>query len=151
MDWVGALQYGTTGLAAVLGFFVAGKIRSDFKDRSPSEADQRMLNRYMLFCLALLVLSGGFGLYDNYFIQESKRLGQIREQVNRIDIDLINKLDFESSELACLPPRVKHSLEPIIYRMCFAVKQVAESAGARIPGCKTEPSTAPGPAPICPR
>jgi hypothetical protein len=55
-----ALKFGLPGLAAIFGFFVVAKVRNDFKDKRPTEADERILNRFMLFCLALLVLSGIF-------------------------------------------------------------------------------------------
>jgi hypothetical protein len=101
MGWIPALAYGSTGLAAVLGFFVAGKIR--IEGTAPTKAGERLINRYMIFCLALLVISGLLTFYDGYFIQESKRLSAIRERVTSIDSRLVGKLSLESSTLACLP------------------------------------------------
>jgi hypothetical protein len=41
MGWIPALQYGFTGLAAVLGFFVAAKIRTEGK--TPTKAGERLI------------------------------------------------------------------------------------------------------------
>ena len=124
------------GLAAVLGFFVAGKIRIEGK--APTEAGERLINRYMIFCLALLVISGLFKFYDGYFIQESKRLSAIRERVTSIDSRLVSKLNLESGGLACLPIPVRNQLEPMIIELCSDAKESANQAGASPLSCKEE-------------
>jgi hypothetical protein len=136
--WIELLKFGLPGLAAVFGFFVAAKVRNDFKDKRPTKADERILNRFMLFCLALLVISGIFSISDELFIKSDKRLADIREHVHAIGVDLENKLTFEQGTLACLSQPVRDYIEPAIYRMCYRVKSIAEIAQASPPNCKTE-------------
>ena len=92
----------------------------------------------MLFCLALLVLSGIFSISDELLVKADKRLADIRTQVSSIDTYLQNKLTFEGGPLACLSRPVKEILEPTIYRMCGSLKQIAQIAEASPPNCKTE-------------
>jgi hypothetical protein len=138
MDWiVKALAFGLPGLAAIFGFFVAAKIKTE--GRGPSKAGERLINRYMVFCIVLLLLSGFMAAFDEYFIQGSQRLGKIREKAASLDSYLIGKLNVESGALACLPEPVRDQLEPIIYSMCSLVKGVAKEANGQPPTCVSEP------------
>jgi hypothetical protein len=38
--WIEALKFGLPGLAAIFEFFVAAKVRNDFKDKRPTKADE---------------------------------------------------------------------------------------------------------------
>ncbi|MCK1590332.1 hypothetical protein [Bradyrhizobium sp. 169] len=63
--------------------FVAAKIKTEGK--GPSKAGERLINRYMAFCVILLLASGLLSAYDGCFIQENKRLSKIRETTAHSD------------------------------------------------------------------
>ena len=55
MPWIEALKYGLTALAALFGFWAAVKVKA--QGQAPTEKGTRLIERFMLFCLGLLLAS----------------------------------------------------------------------------------------------
>jgi hypothetical protein len=145
MPSIEALKYGLTGLAALFGFWAAAKIKA--RGQAPTEAGAHLVNRFMIFCIALLLLSGLLALYDGYFL-ESRRLDEMRQIISRMDQTIGDKLAVENDAFAPLDAHAKQIVDNMIKQLCQDVidlNKIASSAAA--PRCRARLDRSPVDAP----
>ena len=141
MSSIEALKYGLTGLAAVFGFWSAAKVKA--QGQVPSEAGMRSLNRFMMMCIALLILSGFLAFYDGYFLQGSWRLNETRRTISRMDQTIGEKLGVENDAFAPMDAHSKQIIDNMIRQLCQDVidlSKMASSAAAPRCGARLERS-----------
>jgi hypothetical protein len=146
MPSIEALKYGLTGLAALFGFWAAAKVKA--QGQAPSEAGARLINRLMIFCIALLLLSGLLALYDGYFLQGSRRLNEMRQIIGRMDQTIGDKLGVENDAFAPMDAHSKQIIDNMIRQLCQDVidlNKIASSAAA--PRCRARLERSPVDAP----
>jgi hypothetical protein len=146
MPSIEALKYGLTGLAALFGFWAAAKVKA--QGQAPTEAGARLINRFMIFCIALLLLSGFLALYDGYVLQESRRLNEMRQIISRMDQTIGDKLAVENDAFAPLDAHSKQIIDNMIRQLCQDVidlNKIASSAAA--PRCRARLERSPVDAP----
>lgn len=145
MPSIEALKYGLTGLAALFGFWAAAKVKA--QGQAPTEAGARLINRFMIFCIALLLLSGLLALYDGYFLQ-SRRLNEMRQIISRMDQTIGDKLVLENDAFAPMDAHSKQIIDNMIRQLCQDVidlNKIASSAMA--PRCRARLERSPVDAP----
>jgi hypothetical protein len=86
--------------------------------QAPTEAGTRAVNRLMTFSIALLLLSGLLALYDGYFLQESKRLREMRPILSRMDQAVGDKLALENDAFAPLDAHSRQIIDNMIRQLC---------------------------------
>jgi hypothetical protein len=146
MPSIEALKYGLTGLAALFGFWAAAKVKA--QGQAPTEAGARLINRFMIFCIALLLLSGFLALYDGYFLHESRRLNEMRQIISRMDQTIGDKLAVENDAFAPMDAHSKQIMDNMIRQLCQDVidlDKIASSAAA--PRCRARLERSPVDAP----
>jgi hypothetical protein len=146
MPSIEAMKYGLTGLAALFGFWAAAKVK--VRGQAPTEAGARLIRRFMIFCIALLLLSGLLALYDGYFLQESRRVNEMRQIISRMDQTIGDKLAVENDAFAPLDAHSKQIVDNMIRQLCQDVidlNKIASSAVA--PRCRARLDRAPVDAP----
>jgi hypothetical protein len=140
MPSIEALKYGLTGLAALFGFWAAAKVKA--QGQAPTEAGARLISRFMIFCIALLLLSGFLALYDGYFLQ-SRRLNEMRQIISRMDQTIGDKLALENDAFAPMDAHSKQIIDNMIRQLCQDVidlNKIASSAAAPRCGARLERS-----------
>jgi len=146
MPSIEALKYGLTGLAALFGFWAVARIKS--QARTPTEAGARLVNRLMVFSIALLLLSGLLALYDGFFLQESRRLGEMRPILSRMDQTIGDKLAVENDAFAPLDAHSKQIIDNMIRQLCRDVIDLYNMASFAVaPRCKARLDRPPAEAP----
>src|ERR1700681_383772 len=98
MAWIEALKYGLTALAALFGIWAALRLKAE--GTAPSERGARLLERFMIFCVLLLVLSGLLAVFDGYFLQEHRRARELQPILARMDQTVGDKLDIGNDAFA---------------------------------------------------
>jgi hypothetical protein len=147
MPSIEALKYGLTALAALFGFWAVARIKA--QTQTPTEAGARLVNHLMIFSIALLLLSGLFALYDGYFLQESKRLREMRPILSRMDQAVGDKLALENDAFAPLDAHSRQIIDNMIRQLCGDVIELYNIASSAVaPRCKARldrpPADAPG-------
>jgi hypothetical protein len=146
MPSIEALKYGLTGLAALFGFWAAAKVKA--QGQAPTEAGARLINRFMIFCMALLLLSSFLALYDGYFLQESRRLNEMRQIISRMDQTIGDKLAVENDAFAPMDAHSKQIIDNMVRQLCLDVidlNKIASSVAA--PRCRARLERSPVDAP----
>jgi hypothetical protein len=146
MPSIESLKYGLTGLAALFGFWAAAKVKG--QGQAPTEAGARLINRFMIFCIALLLLSGFLALYDGYVLQESRRLNEMRQIISRMDQTIGDKLAVENDAFAPMDAHSKQIIDNMTRQLCQDVidlNKIASSAAA--PRCRARLERSPVDAP----
>ena len=133
MGWIEALKYGLTALAAVFGIWSALRLKAEVK--SPSERGARLLERFMIFCVLLLVLSGLLAVFDGYFLQEHRRARELQPIHARMDQTVGDKLDIGNDAFAPMDSLSRQSLDNILRHLCRDVIELSKAAAAPAPRC----------------
>jgi len=142
MPWIEALKYGLIGLAALSGFWALAKFRTQV--HAPSDAGARMVNRLMLFCIALVLLSGALALYDDQYLQGSRR----QQAISRLDETIGAKLDVENDLFSPLDSYSKQTVDNMFRQLCRDVIDLGKTvASAATPKCKARLERSPSDAP----
>jgi hypothetical protein len=131
MPWIDALKYGLTALAALFGFWAAAKVKA--QGQAPTEAGARLIERFMLFCLGLLLASVLLALYDGFFFQDSTRMKQMRQIIGRIDEAAGDKLDVENDAFAALDAPSKQVIDNLLRNVCRDVIELSQIASSSAP------------------
>jgi hypothetical protein len=135
MAWIEASKYALTALAAVFGFWVAARLRRE--GRVPTAAGERLIRRFMVFCIALLLLSGLLGLLDAYLLQRIKQ-NDMRQIISRMDQTLGLKFDIDTEAFAQIDSHTKHQLDNMVRQLCRDLIEMDKAASsAAAPNCKT--------------
>jgi hypothetical protein len=146
MPSIEALKYGLTGLAALFGFWAAVKIKSE--GPAPTEAGARLINRFMIFCLALILLSGLIAFYDGYFLHGGRGQKEMQQIISRMDQTIGDKLNIESDAFAPIDAHSKQINDNMVRQLCRDVidlNKMASSAAA--PRCRARLERPPADAP----
>jgi hypothetical protein len=147
MSSIEALKYGLTGLAAVFGLWSAAKVKA--QGQAPTEAGIRSINRFMIFCIALLLLSGFLAFYDGYFLQGSRRLNETQRIISRMDQTIGEKLGVENDAFAPIDAHSKQIIDNMIRQLCQDVIDLSKMApSATAPRCRARLDRSPVDAPI---
>jgi hypothetical protein len=135
MPSIEALKYGLTGLAALFGFWAAAKVKA--QGQALTEPGMRRINHFMIFCIALLLLSGFLALYDGYFLQGSGRLNAARQVISRMDQTIGDKLGVENDAFAPMDAHSKQIIDNMIRQLCQDVIDLSKMASsAAAPRCR---------------
>jgi hypothetical protein len=133
MPSIEALKYGLTGLAALFGFWAAAKVKA--QGQASTEAGMRLIHRFMIFCIALLLLSGFLALYEGYFLQGSRR--DVRQIISRMDQTIGEKLGVENDAYAPMDAHSKQIIDNMIRQLCQDVIDLSRMASsAAAPRCR---------------
>jgi hypothetical protein len=133
MGWIEALKYGLTALAALFGIWCALRLKAQVT--APTDSGARLLDRFMIFCVLLLVLSGLLAFYDGYFLQESGGRAEMRPILARVDQTIGEKLDIANDAFAPMDSLSKQFLDNIFRQLCREVIALAKLAEAPAPQC----------------
>lgn len=131
MAWIEALKYGLTALAALFGIWAAVQLKAQAK--APSEGGARLADRFMIFCVLLLLLSGLLAAYDGYFLRESRRSAEMQPILARMDAAIGEKLDISNDAFAPLDSHSRQFLDNILRQLCRDVIELAKAAAAPAP------------------
>jgi hypothetical protein len=146
MPSIEALKYGLTGLAAPFGFWAAAKVKA--QGQAPTESGMRLIHRFIIFCIALLLLSGLLALYDGYFLQGSRRLSDARQIIGRMDQTIGEKLGVENDAFAPMDAHSKQMIDNMIRQLCRDVIDLSKlTPSAAAPRCRDRLERAPVEAP----
>ncbi len=127
MPSIEALKYGLTGAAALFGFWAAAKIKA--QGQAPTPAGARLINRFMIFCLALILLSGLLAVYDGYFLH-GRRQNEMRQIIGRMDQTIGEKLNIESDAFAPIDAHSKQMIDNMIRQLCRDVVDLSKAASS---------------------
>jgi hypothetical protein len=142
MPSIEALKYGLIGLAALSGFWAVAKFK--MQAHAPSEAGARMVNRLMLFCIALVLLSGVLALYDGQYLQGSRR----QQIISRLDETIGAKLEVENDLFSVLDSYSKQTVDNMFRQLCRDVIDLGKTiTSAAAPKCKVRLERSPSDAP----
>jgi hypothetical protein len=130
MPSIEALKYGLTGLAALFGFWAVATIKT--QTQTPTEAGARLANRLMTFSIALLLLSGLLALYDGYFLQERRRLREMRPILSRMDQTIGDKLAIENDAFAPLDAHARQIIDNMTRQLCRDVIDLYHMASSGV-------------------
>ena len=131
MPSIEALKYGLIGLAALSGFWAAAKFKA--QGAAPTEAGARLVNRLMIFCIALVLLSGALALYDGQYLQGARR-AQI---ISRLDETIGAKLAVDNDMFSALDSYSKQTVDNMIRQLCRDVIELSSmTSSAAAPKCK---------------
>jgi hypothetical protein len=136
MAWIEASKYALTALAAVLGCWVVARIRR--QGPAPSEAGERLLHRFMSFCIALLLLSGVLALFEVFFLQKPRQ-NEMRQIIGKMDLALGSKFDIEGDAFEQVDSHTKHQLDNMVRQLCRDLIEMNKTAAASAAAanCKT--------------
>lgn len=135
MSWIEALKYGLTALAALFGFWAAVKVKA--QGQAPTEKGARLIERFMLFCLGLLLASVLLALYEGFFFQESVRMKEMRQIIGRIDEGVGKELNVENDAFAALDSHSKQVIDNLVRNVCREVIELGRiAASSAPPHCK---------------
>ena len=142
MPSIEALKYGLIGLAALFGFWVAAKIK--VQGSAPTQAGARLINRFMIFCIALVLLSGALALYDGQYLQAAKR----QQIISRLDETIGAKLAVDNDLFSPLDAYSKQTVDNMIRQLCQDVIDLSKiTSYAAVPKCKARLERLPSDAP----
>ena len=146
MPFIEALKYGLTGLAALFGFWAVAQIKA--RGQAPTEQGARLINRCMIFSIALLLLSGVLALYEGYFLRGSSRLSGMRPILARMDQTLGDKLALENDAFAPLDAHSKQIVDNMVRQLCQDVIDLSAMAPSAVaPRCRARLDRVPTDAP----
>jgi hypothetical protein len=146
MPSIEALKYGLTAAAALFGFWAAAKIKA--QGQAPTQAGARLINRFMIFCLALILLSGLLAVYDGYFLHGSRWQNEMRQIISRMDQTIGEKLNVESDAFAPIDAHSKQMIDNMIRQLCRDVIDLSKAASsAAAPRCRARLERSPFDAP----
>jgi hypothetical protein len=146
MPWIEALKYGLTALAALFGFWAAVKVKS--QGQAPTERGARLIERFMLFCLGLLLASVLLALYEGFFFQQSPRAKQMRQIISRIDEGVGRELNVENDAFAALDSQSKQVVDNLIRNICREIVALDQMVASNAPAhCKARLERLPGGSP----
>jgi hypothetical protein len=135
MPPIEALKYGLIGLAALFGVWTAVRIK--MQGQAPTEAGTRLINRFMIFCLALILLSGLVALYDGYFLQGGRRQYEMRQIISRMDQVIGDRLNVENDAFAPIDAHSKQIIDNMIRQLCQDVIDLSKAvSSAAAPRCR---------------
>ena len=130
MPSIEALKYGLIGLAALSGFWAAAKFKA--QGAAPTQAGTRLVNRLMIFSIALVLLAGALALYDGQYLQGSRR-AQI---ISRLDETIGAKLAVDNDMFSALDSYSKQTVDNMIRQLCQEVIELSKTSSAGAPKCK---------------
>jgi hypothetical protein len=133
MAWIEAAKYGLTALAALFGIWSALRLRAEVK--SPSDRGARLVERFMIFCVLLLLLSGLLAAFDGYFLQEQRRASEMAPVLARMDATVADKLDVANDAFAPMDSLSKQFLDNIFRQLCRDVTELSRTAAVPAPRC----------------
>lgn len=133
MAWIVAVQYGLTALAALFGITSVLRLRTELK--SPSDRGARLLDRFMIFSVLLLVLSGLLAVYDGYFLRQNSWESEMAPIIARMDQIVGEKLDTANDAFAPMDLLSKQFLDNIMRQLCRDVVDLAKMAAAPARSC----------------
>jgi hypothetical protein len=143
MPWIEALKYGLTALAALFGFWAAVKVKTE--GQAPTERGARLIERFMLFCLGLLLVSVLLALYEGFFFAQSPRMKQMRDIISRIDEGVGRELDVENDAFAALDSHSKQVIDNLIRNVCREIVELDQIVSSQAPShCKARLERPPG-------
>jgi hypothetical protein len=143
MPWIEALKYGLTALAALFGFWAAVKVKA--QGQAPTEQGTRLIERFMLFCLGLLLASVLLALYEGFFFQQSPRMKQTRQIISRIDEGVGRELNVENDAFAALDSHSKQVIDNLIRSICREIVELDQIVSSNAPPhCKARLERPPG-------
>jgi hypothetical protein len=131
MPWIEALKYGLTALAALFGFWAAVKVKA--QGQAPTEKGTRLIERFMLFCLGLLLASVLLALYEGFFFPQSPRMKQMRQIISRIDEGVGRELNVENDAFAALDSQSKQVIDALIRNVCRNVIELGQIVSSTAP------------------
>ena len=135
----GALKYGPLGLAAIACVYTAYVVSKVLEGPNSWFLQSRLLTRYMIFCVALLVVSIVASLADSIFIKPDARINKVRELISRLDEQEIQKYDDLRRQDPNQPAvTLGNILKPLVKRMCESVVSIATVVEAGAPHCAAE-------------
>lgn len=130
MASIEALKYGLIGLAALSGFWATAKFKA--QGAAPTQAGARLVNRLMIFCIALVLLAGALALYDGQYLQRGNR-AQI---ISRLDDTIGAKLAVDNDMFSALDSYSKQTVDNMIRQLCQDVIELSKTSSAEAPKCK---------------
>jgi hypothetical protein len=130
MPSIEALKYGLIGLAALSGFWAAAKFK--VQGAAPTQAGARLVNRLMIFSIALVLLAGALALYDGQYLQGGRR-AQI---ISRLDETIGAKLAVDNDMFSALDSYSKQTVDNMIRQLCRDVIELSRTSSADAPKCK---------------
>jgi hypothetical protein len=143
MPWIEALKYGLTALAALFGFWAAVKVKME--GQAPTERGARLIERFMLFCLGLLLVSVLLALYEGFFFAHSPRMKQMREIISKIDEGVGQELNVENDAFAALDSHSKQVIDNLIRNICGEIIELDQIVSPQAPPhCKSRLERPPG-------
>lgn len=131
MPWIEALKYGLTALAALFGFWAAVKVKK--QGQAPTERGERLIERFMLFCLGLLLASVLLALYEGFFFAQSPRMKEMRQILGRIDDGVGRELDVDNDAFAALDSHSKQVIDNLIRNVCREVIELDRLVSSSAP------------------
>jgi len=135
MSWIEALKYGLTALAALFGFWAAVKVKA--QGQAPTEKGTRLIERFMLFCIGLLLASVLLALYDGFLFAQSPRMKQMRQIISKIDEGVGRELNVENDAFAALDSQSKQVIDALIRNVCREVIELGQIVSSNAsPHCK---------------
>lgn len=142
MPSIEALKYGLIGLAALSGFWAAAKFKA--QGQAPTQAGVRLVNRLMIFCIALVLLSGALALYEGQYLQGERR----QEIISRLDETIGAKLAVDNDMFSALDAYSRQTVDNMIRQLCRDVIELSGmTASAAAPRCKALLARSPADAP----
>jgi len=142
MPSIEALKYGLVGLAALFGFWAAAKIRT--QAQAPTETGTRLVNRFMLFCIALILLAGVLALYDGQYLQGGRR----QQLIGRLDATIGARLAVENDLFSALDSYSRQTVDNMLRQLCRDVIDLGRTvSSASTPSCKARLERPPSEAP----
>ena len=82
--------------------------------------------------LRIALLSGLLALYDGYFLQESRRMNEMRQIISRMDQIIGDKLAVENDAFAPLDALSKQIVDNMIRQLCQDVIAASRGTGERV-------------------
>lgn len=130
------LKYGPIGLAAIACFYAAYLLTTVTKKPKVDPQIVRVVNNFMVFCVALLVISIGANILDAVLVKRDQRITNIREQISRLDEQEVNKYQtFRIHDRNQSAGTLVQILKPTVKRMCGAIVAIAKEVEGAAPSC----------------
>jgi hypothetical protein len=127
MPPIEAVKYGLVGLAALFGLWAAVKVKAPA--HGASEARMRLANRFMLFSIVLVLLSGLLAVYEFYLLGGGRR-AQESQIISRMDQTIAAKLGIENDAFAAMDAYSRQTIDNIIRQLCRDVIDLSDLLAA---------------------
>jgi len=146
MPPIEAIKYGLVGLAALFGLWAAVKAKAP--PQGASATDLRLANRFMVFCIVLVLLAGLLALYEGFFLHGEGRRAQESQIISRIDQTIADKLGIENDAFTAMDAYSRQTIDNIIRQLCRDVIDLSELlSAAPAARCKARLGRSPAEAP----